>query len=141
MKAQSAVFEQVLLFTISVAIFIIALGIFQFYQSYFSSASLSDHTRAVRDIVYNHIAELTQIEDLNASFMLKIPKQLAGEYYTLKINNTEFSVVTQQTGIAAVSNISSLSLGYGGMYTFSGETRSSRGKIIIYKRGHNIILG
>ncbi len=140
MKGQNLVFEQVLLFGVSVAIFVIAFGIFQLYQSYYSTTSIIDHTKAIRDTVYNHIAELTKIGSLNASFTLKIPEDLDGEYYSIKLNNTEIRVETYQSGVAAVSSMDALRSGTN-PYSFQGETRSSRGEIIIYKRGYNIILG
>lgn len=140
MKAQTAVFEQVLLFGISVSIFVAAFGIFQLYQSHFASVSIIDHTRAIRDMIHNHITELTRIENLNASFTLRLPREINGEYYSIKINDTEIMVITYESRTAAISNISSLSKEYGGLYTFTGETRSNRGEIIIYKRGYNIII-
>jgi len=141
MKAQGAVFEQVLLFGISVAIFVSAFAIFQLYQAHFASTSLLDHTKAVRDVVHNHLLELTRIDSLNASFTLRLPREISGEYYSVKINNTGITVITDMSGTVAVSSLESLSEAGGGMYTFTGETGSSRGEIIIYKRGYNIIMG
>jgi hypothetical protein len=140
MKGQNAVFEEVLLFGISVAIFIMAFAIFSMYQNHFTSTSINDHTRAVRDIVLGHVVELTRIDDLNASFTMRIPKEIGGEHYTIYLDNNEIGVVTDLTNITVVSNIASLSTVGGGKYTFSGETTSSRGELIIYKRGYNIII-
>ncbi len=140
MKAQSAVFEQVLLFGIAVAIFVAAFGIFQIYEANYESASLMDHTKAVRDMVYNHLVELTVTDKLNASLTIRIPKQMSGEYYRILLNNTELRVTSVKTGIAAVSSVSSITTADGGLYTFSGETISSKGEIIFYKRGYNIII-
>ncbi len=140
MKGQNVVFEQVLLFGISVAIFVTAFTIFQMYQAHFSSGSLSDHTRSVRDIIFSHVVEMTRIGDLNASLTVRIPRDLSGEYYSISVNDTEISVATDLTKTKAVSSIGFLSKAGGGVYTFSGETRSVRGEIIIYKRGYNIII-
>jgi hypothetical protein len=140
MKGQSAVFELVLLFGIAVAIFVIAFGIFQLYQDYYTSTALLDHTKTVKDVVYNHIVELTKFGGLNASFTLKIPEELGSEYYFIRLNDAEIRVETYDSGVAAVSSLAALSSGSNG-YSFSGETSSSRGEIIIYKRGHNIIIG
>ena len=41
-KAQSVIFEQVILFGIGVAIFIICFAIFNIYQNYFMTISLND---------------------------------------------------------------------------------------------------
>ncbi|UCD03132.1 MAG: hypothetical protein JSV63_00660 [Candidatus Aenigmatarchaeota archaeon] len=136
MKGQSIIFEEVLLFGISVAIFIVAFTIFQMYQMNFSSNSLSDHTRSVRDMVLGHVVELTRIGDLNASLTLRIPREMSGEYYHIYINNTNFWVITDETKTTASYSIESMS----STYSFSGETASRMGEIIIYKRGYNIII-
>ena len=136
MKGQSVIFEEVLLFGISVAIFIVAFAIFQMYQMNFSSDSLADHTRTVRDMVLGHIVELTRLGDLNASITLRIPREISGEYYDISINDTDIAVVTDRTKTTASYNIESISTAY----SFSGETASRRGEIIIYKRGYNIII-
>jgi hypothetical protein len=138
MKGQNAVFEQVLLFAIAVAMFVIAFGIFQMYQNYYSSTALIDHTRSIRDMINNHILELTRMEELNASLTLGIPEELSGEYYLIKINNTELRVTTDVSGVTSASSLAAL---WVSGYEFFGETRSSRGEIIIYKRGYNIIIG
>ncbi len=138
MKGQNAVFEEVLLFAIAVAIFVIAFGIFQMYQNYYSSTALIDHTKSIRDMVNNHILELTSMEELNASLTFRVPEELSGEHYLIKINNTELRVTTDFSGVSSVSSLKALSASG---YDFFGETRSSRGEIIIYKRGYNIIIG
>ena len=138
MKGQNAIFEQVLLFAIAVAIFVISVGIFQMYQNYYSSTALIDHTKSIRDVVGNHILELTSMDDLNASLVFSIPEELSGEYYRVKVNDTELWVTTDSSGVTSASSLEGLRASG---YRFSGEARSSRGEIIIYKRGYNIILG
>jgi hypothetical protein len=139
-KGQSRIFEHVLLFGISVAIFVACFGIFQLYQSYFSSISVNDHAMAVRDMIHTHMMELTRLENLNASIVLKIPKEISGEGYRIMLNNTDIAVITEETGVTAAARLYTISEDLYGDYSFSGEAASSKGEIIIYKRGHNIII-
>lgn len=141
MKGQSAIFEQVLLFGISVAIFVMAFAVFQVYQSHFSSVASVDHARAVRDIVYGAVMEMSRIERINSSVKLQIPERINGEGYKITLNNTAVTIRTYDTGLTVSSGIASLSRANGGAWDFSGTATSSRREIIIYKRGSNIILG
>jgi hypothetical protein len=135
-KGQSLIFEQVLLFMISVAIFIVCFGLFQLYQSHFTHISLNDQVKAVRDMVSSQVLQIVKFENLNVTSKLKIPKKISGEEYRLLMTGTGLNVTTEITGITATSNFYQL----GERYSFSGETISSKGEIIIYKMGNNIII-
>jgi hypothetical protein len=135
-NGQSLIFEQVLLFMISVAIFIVCFGLFQLYQSHFTHISLNDQVKAVRDMVSSQVLQIVKFENLNVTSKLKIPKKISGEEYRLLMTGTGLNVTTEITGITATSNFYQL----GERYSFSGETISSKGEIIIYKMGNNIII-
>ncbi len=136
MKGQSQVFEQVLLFGIAVAIFVTCFGIFQVYQSYFSDIAANDHTMAVGDLIYDHILELSRIEGMDASTVVDIPARIKDDRYRVLINQSYITVITDN-GAKSLTSLGLLS----GKLTFTpGETGSSKGEIIIYKRGANIII-
>jgi hypothetical protein len=134
-KAASLVFEQVLLFLISVVIFIACFGFFQIYQSNVYFVSANDQTKAVRDMVSSQVIELTRFEDVNSSVSMKIPKRINGESYVVLFTGRSINVTTS-SGVTASMNFLSID----DSYRFSGETTSGKGEIIIYKRGYNIIL-
>ncbi len=135
-KAQTLIFEQVLIFMISVAIFIVCFGLFQLYQSYFTDVSANDQVKAVRDLISAQVLQLSKFEHLNVSAELKIPKKISGEGYDMLFTGSRLNVTIRETGITATSDLYQL----GKRYTFSGNSTSSKGEIIIYKRGYNIIL-
>ena len=136
MKAQTLVFEQVLLFAISVAIFIVCLGLFQLYQTHFTSVAMNDQVKAVKDMISAQVLEITKFEGLNASVEVIIPRSVGGEGYTVFFTGTGINITTLETGITTASDFYQL----GNRYTFIGNSTSAKGEIIIYKRDYNIIL-
>jgi hypothetical protein len=134
-KGQSRIFEEVLLFGISVTIFITCFVIFDMYQSHYSFVSINDHASSVRDMIHQHIIELTRIDSMDASIVLDIPEQISGEYYHIYINDTHITIVTEESGKSFLLELRML-----GSYSFSGEAASGKGEIIIYKKGNNIII-
>ena len=135
-KAQTLVFEQVLLFMISVAIFVACFGVFNLYQAHFSSISMNDQARGIRDMISAQVIQLIKFEDLNVSVKLPIPRTISGEGYFIVFNGSAINVSAPKSGVYAISDFYNLS----GRYTFLGEARSGKGKIIIYKKGYNIRL-
>ena len=138
-RAQTLVFEQVLLFLISVAIFIVCFGYFQVYQNHYTYLSAYDQLRGVSSTIEGHVIQLTKFHPLDGSVQVQIPQRVGGELYFMEFSGTDLNVSTSDNRYYVVSNVYELaSLG---KYSFSGKTASSSGKIIIYKRGTNIILG
>lgn len=139
MKGQNRVFEQVLLFGISVAIFVMCFGIFQVYQAYFGGVAANDQTTAIGTSLYNHMLELSRMDDMEASTVVSIPKTIDGDRYTVSVDDDAITVATE-SGTKSTTGLGLLSAAHSGLYTFSGEAVSSKGEIIIYKRGSNIII-
>ncbi len=136
MHGQTIVFEQVLLFMVSVAIFVACFALFQIYETYYSTISANDHVQAVRDIVSAQVLQFTKFEGMNVSATLNVPEKIGDEGYDVIFTGSGLNVTTRITGITATSDLFQL----GNRYTFTGNSTSSEGKIIIYKRGNNIIL-
>ncbi len=136
MKAQTLVFEQVLLFAISVAIFIVCLALFQLYQMHFTSVALNDQVKAVKELVSAQVLEIAKFEELDGFVELKIPKTVGGESYFVLFTGTGINITTLETRTTTASDFYRL----GNRYTFIGNSTSAKGEIIIYKRGYNIIL-
>jgi hypothetical protein len=136
MHGQTIIFEQVLLFMVSVAIFVACFALFQIYETYYSTISANDHVQAVRDIVSAQVLQFTKFEGMNVSATLNVPEKIGDEGYDVIFTGSGLNVTTRLTGITATSDLFQL----GNRYTFTGNSTSSEGKIIIYKRGNNIIL-
>jgi hypothetical protein len=136
MRGQALVFEQVLLFMISVAIFVACFAVFQLYHSHFNFVSMNDQVSAVLVVVHSHVTELLRFEPLNASVEFSLPERIGNELYRVRFRDGALNVTTSQTGVSGSVSLSGLE-----GYAFSGETASSKGKTVIYKRGRNIIIG
>lgn len=141
MKGQTRIFEQVLLFGISIAIFVTCLSIFQMYQSHFGHVSLEDQTREVGNIIQGHLMEMSRLEAFDASIVVSVPREISGESYTVFLNDTDITIVTETTGMKYIGRLQMISDELeGSIAGLSGRATSGRGQIIIYKRGNNIIL-
>ncbi len=136
MKGQSIIFEQVLLFMISVSIFIVCFSLFQIYEDYYNFIALNDQIKAVRDLVSAQVLQLIKHEGFNVSTSMRIPKRISGEFYTISFTGSGLNVSMSISKIAATSDFFRL----GDKYRFYGNSTSAKGEIIIYKRGNNIIL-
>ena len=136
-KAQIMIFEQVLLFLISVAIFISCFSLFSLYQNHFSFIALNDQVKAVRDVISSQVLELARFEEMNISTRLRVPKKISGERYRMEFTGPNLTIITEETRTSASADFSRIASGY----IFSGNSIRSKGEIIIYKRGNNIILG
>ncbi|NIO20399.1 MAG: hypothetical protein GTN76_06570 [Candidatus Aenigmarchaeota archaeon] len=136
-RGQTVVFEQVLLFTISVAIFISAFALFSMYQSHYLSMTRWDQLKGVKEYMVSNIIELSEKEQFESSVVLKIPQKIGSDYYriTLSPNGLNISFFTGTAGY----DFSSL-YGLNASYNFSGSITSDRGKVIIYKIGNSIRL-
>lgn len=137
MKAQTLIFEQVLLFMIAVGIFIVCFFLFQIYQQHYTFVAVNDQTKAVREMVSSQILELVRFEGMNASIKMKIPDRVSGELYEVEIGGGDITVRTGITNTNASSHLYQLD----DKYVLSGVMSSRGGEIIIYKIGNNIILG
>jgi hypothetical protein len=141
MKGQTRIFEEVLLFAISIAIFVTCLSIFQMYQNHFGYVSLEDQTREIGNIVQGHLMEISRLRGMDASVVVSVPREISGEYYVISLSDTEITVVTERTAMKYTGTLNMISRDLGGNIDgLSGQANSGKGQIIIYKRGNNIIL-
>lgn len=140
LKGQTRIFEEVLLFGISIAIFVTCLSIFQSYQDHFGFVALNDQALEIGNIVQGNLVEMARLGDANASAVIGIPRQLSGESYFIQLNNTDVTIKTERKGIVYLGRLQMIGKDIGGSFSLSGKAASSRGQIIIYKKGDNIIL-
>ncbi len=137
MKAQSLVFEQVMLFVIGISILIICFAIFATYQDYFLSVSVNDQLEEVRNLIVFNILKLSEKEDeVESSITLPISKNVGSEAYKVELSENGLNVTSLVSGVSKFSNV----YGLNESFEFSGRAVSTSGRIIIYKTGKRIRL-
>jgi hypothetical protein len=144
-KAQSLVFEQVLLFSMGVVIFIVCFAAFSVYQSYFSQVSTNDQMNQVSDIIVSEIIKLTQKEyAVNSTIELNIPARIGDRAYIVELSNEELDItIPEPNGITKTTTIFNLgAYQFDGVtpVSFSGRVTSTSESILIYKKEKEIIL-
>jgi hypothetical protein len=135
-KGQSLIFEQVILFSIGVVIFIMCFAVFNIYQTYFSSVGINDQLDQLRSWVSSNILKLAENTEANSSIILEIPRRLAGEEYEIELNDDGIRVMSYMTMTEKQTPLFNLS----SQYRLSGKVVSSGSRFIIYKRGNEIII-
>lgn len=138
LKGQILVFEQVLLFTISVAIFVTSFALFIMYQNYYVSETSGDQLGQVRDYILSHIIEISKNEDFESTATLSIPRRVGNGYYKIKLSDLGINVTFWPVDEGG-ERFSTL-YGLNETISFGGEVVSDRGKIVIYKRGNSIYI-
>lgn len=133
-KAQTLVFENVLIFGISVAIFVLCYAVFASYQLYFSGVGNIDQMNRIKNIITSNVLFLEEKKTANSSIIIKIPKKIGGQIYKIKLSNDGINVSTSDSYV-----FSSLYILDNSLY-ISGKTTSIKGKVTIYKRGNKIII-
>jgi len=138
LKAQSLIFEQVLLFTMGVIIFIACFAAFSVYQSYFSAVSTNDQLSEVKDIIISNIIKLSQKEEcMNSTIEIDIPEDVGGRAYIIELSADGLNITLQ--GMQRISKFSPL-FNLGQSITLNGRVLSTGGKIMIYKKPNEIII-
>ena len=136
LKGQGLIFEQVILFSIGVVIFIMCFAVFNIYQNYFSTVNINDQLDQLRSWVSSNILKLTENPDANSSIILEIPRRLAGEEYEIELNEAGIRVMSYATLTEKQTPLFNMSA----QYNLSGKVVSSGRRFIIYKRGNEIII-
>lgn len=131
-KGQAVIFENVLIFAISVSIFVVCYAVFTIYQfTYFTPLGTADQLGGVRDFVSTHIVTLSQV-DGDRSVLLQIPRQAGNDEYVIRLSSDGLNVST------STDFKSSNLYGLGESFDLDGATASVRGKITLKKVGNQI---
>jgi predicted hydrocarbon binding protein len=137
MKGQILVFEQVLIFTMGIAILMVSLSLFMLYQNYYGSSSDNDQMIELKEYVISSIIRISEEKDTNSSVMLSIPKRIGNNLYKISLSNAGLNItVDNEKKTSDFSPIYSLNK----TYTMSGMATSDLGKIVLYKNGNSIVL-
>ena len=138
MHGQMMVFEQVMLFAIGVAIFIICFASFSAYESYFAETGNADQLDQVRDYVAYAIVKSSEGLGVTSSyFTIQIPKSIGGEIYRVNLSPIGLNVTALPSMRYSFTSLYNL----GETTEFKeSEVMSTSGMIVLYKNGNKIIL-
>jgi hypothetical protein len=133
-KGQAVVFESVLIFTISVAIFVVCYAVFTIYQySYFTPIGTSDQLGEVRDYLSSHIVAMSQREG-DGWVLIQLPRYAGNEEYRIDLSENGLNISTSEA--FKFSNLYNL----GSSFELTGRAASPQGKITLKKEGNKIIM-
>ena len=134
MKSQ-VVFEQVLLFIISVSIFLSTYSFFNMYQNSFSTRMRDIYIDLVGEKILLGIIDICKTGmNTNTTIIINIPDKILGKTYKVSLDNNQLEI-----DISGYKKTYKL-YGFEDDFEFSGNTQSSGKIILIYKKGNSIIL-
>ena len=136
MKAQSTIIEQVLLFAISVVIFIMCFAVFMGYQDYFLSIGINDQLENTRNLIALNIIRLSEKGLADSSITIPISKNAGNEPYKIELSENGLNVTSLFSGVSKVSSL----YGLGESFGFDGKAVSTAGRVVIYKKENEIRL-
>jgi len=139
LKGQSLIFEQVLLFSMSVTVFIISFAVFNIYQGYFLSVGGENQLDQVKEWVSANILKLAEKGTAGTSSVtIPIPRTIENTAYTIELSSADLTVKTTVPPVKTkISTLYSLN----SYFTFSpAKVPSVNGKITIKKENNQIII-
>jgi len=134
LKGQVNVLELVILFVISVGIFLTFFLYFINYNNYFDNAGKKLQMDFMRDVLASNIVE-TALKNSDSVFTYSIQKRIGNEPYKIVFNQTGLYLLTRDS--ISFSNVYNLN------ETFNFQDSSIwslGGKVTIIKEGNNIRL-
>jgi len=135
-KAQAIIFENVLIFTIGVAIFIVCYAVFNIYQyTYFGPIGTADHLEGTADYIASYILLLAENPGVNSSLEINIPISAGPEQYNIKLSSNGLNLTTA-SGMSRTSPL----FGLNRSFVLTGEVTSAEGRITLKKRGNQISI-
>jgi hypothetical protein len=135
-KAQTMIFEQVILFSIGVTIFVMCFAAFNIYQDYYESVSLNDQMGQLKSWITSHVIRIIENRDANTSIILEIPRRISGEEYEIEFDDEGISIVSFLSRTVKKAPLFNLTE----QYNFSGRVTSTGRQFVIYKKGKDIII-
>ena len=134
-KGQTLIFEQVLIFSISVAIFAASFMVFSSYQGHYTSITSEDHMKEVKDFVTSNIIKIGESGDFNSTIIASIPQTIGSGPYDLVLTKDSLTI-NLDDGRSDYFSMETLNK----TFKLSGKMTSSSGTIVIYKTGDSIII-
>jgi len=137
MKAQTMIFERVILFFAGVVIFVICFAVFLSYQSYFMDVGSYDQLDQIGNHIKSSIIKAAKTgADTNVRMYVDIPPRIGNDDYAIEFSQNGLNLIT------ATGKTGSFTF-YGLNETFQFDNKrivSTVRKFLIYKNGNRIII-
>ena len=124
------------MFSIGVAIMIMAFALFTMYQNYYTSSTASDQMTEVKEYVLSSIIKACE-SDANVTMILTIPKTVSNSFYKISLSNAGLNITLEPS--SGSGDFSPL-YGLNETFVFSGMAISDMGKVVVYKNGNLVSL-
>ena len=136
-KGQAIIFENVLIFTVGVAIFIVCYAVFSIYQyTYFDPIGTGDQLESVKDYLSSQIILIAE-KDADSSVILDIPTSVGPENYQIVLSTESgLNLTALDSGISKSTPL----FGLGESFVMTGAVPSTEGRITLKKTGNQIYI-
>lgn len=133
-SGQTVVFEQVLLFTVGVAIFLAAFAVFTIAQGFYQDTAAADQVRQVRELVASELQAMAAGGNAtNRSVELEVPRHIQDEVYQIVLTQRGLNVSVPGMRLWSFSTLGWLNQ----TFNLSGARSSNSALVVIEKElGH-----
>jgi hypothetical protein len=135
-KGQSLIFEQVMLFGISVSIFLILFSVFSVYQKIYLDVGSLNHLDEVKEWISANILKIAEKKESTSFLIIPVPRYMGDSVYEIRLEESGLTVRNILTDDEKVSSLYTLNR----TFSLSGTVNSIKGKITIKKEGNKIII-
>ena len=137
-KGVSVVLEQVMLFMISVFVFIACFSAFSSYEFYFTDSISRNQLDEVSGWVVSSIVGFSEDAGINTTIVLTVPGTIGGERYIINLTQEGLNITTLDRGMNSFTPLSRINK----TYSLDGAFSTVHGsEFLIYKRENQIIIG
>jgi len=136
MKGQSSIFEEIILFGISVFIFITLFFVFNSFQAQSLKTTGNDMIEEISNYIISTIVEISAV-DGDYSVIISIPERINNQPYIIVLNDTGYTLKVEPDGPVYSSNIYGIQ-NSGGIEIEDNTIASISKKMMIYKRAGKI---
>lgn len=135
-KGVTLIFEQVMLFAISVAIFLVSFSVFSLYQGFYISVAHDNQLDETKEWISTSILKVAEKGGANSSLVVPLPRQIGDAIYEISLSDEGLTLRNLLTNTTKFSTLYGLSQ----TFSLSGTLTSDKGKITIKKEGDQIII-
>lgn len=143
-KGLTLIFEQVILFAVSVTIFLVSFAAFTVYQDFYLSVANNNQLDQTTEWISAHILKIAETEASEATIVLAIPREIGDSIYSISLEDDDsgeriLNVTHLLTGETKTSTLYELDEPPQ-PFTLSGTINSAKGKVTIIKVGNTISI-
>lgn len=135
LKGQTLVFENVIIFSIGVTMFIFSFVMFLNLQEYYRAVAIHDHMNKLENVLVANVIYVATSDEINVSVIVEIPETIGGEFYTVGFEDEKLYVDLESATVKKTSGLFNLGEDFD---IVTGSIVSNRGKATIYKNGDRI---